>query len=191
MPDTPVIDSQSRPPAAPPAGFAVDTFPLMAWIAENPHLLRPPTGGNTVIQRDNHMITVVGGPNRRTDWHVNPFEEFFFQVRGAMTLRVQRDGAPHDIRIGEGEIYLLPRGVPHAPQRPAETVGLIIERIRQPGELDAHEWYCERCNAKLFRKEVFLEVLERDMPPVFDAYYADPANQHCDACGHDNPGRPG
>jgi hypothetical protein len=28
------------------------------------------------------------------------------------------------------------------------------------------------------------------MPPVFEAYYADPANQHCDDCGRDNPGRP-
>ncbi len=169
----------------------VETFPLHSWIAENPHLLRPPTGGNTVIQRDNHMITIVGGPNLRTDYHVNPFEEFYYQVQGDMVLRVQRDGAPHDIAIREGDIYLLPAGVPHAPQRPAETVGLIIERIRQPDELDVHNWYCTNCNHLLFAKEAFLEVLERDMPKVFEAYYADPANQKCDACGHDNPGRPG
>ena len=27
-------------------------------------------------------------------------------------------------------------------------------------------------------------MLERDMPPVFDAYYSDPENQHCKKCGH-------
>lgn len=165
-------------------------FGFHDWIAANRDRLRPPTSGFTVRQGDDYMITVVGGPNRRTDFHVNPFEEFYYQLEGAMTLRIQADGAPRDVEIAAGQIYLLPRRVPHAPQRPADTVGLIVERVRRPGELDVHEWYCEACNHRLFRKEAFIEVLERDMPPIFEAYYADPAHQRCSACGHDNPGRP-
>jgi 3-hydroxyanthranilate 3,4-dioxygenase len=166
------------------------SFALQDWIDANRNLLRPPTGGKTVLRGDDFMITIVGGPNARTDYHVNPFEEFYHQLEGTMTLRIQRDGRPHDISIATGAAYLLPARVPHAPQRPAGTVGLILEKIRKPGEIDAHEWYCERCNAKLFRKEAFIEVLERDMPPVFDAYYANPDHQRCKSCGHVNPGRP-
>jgi 3-hydroxyanthranilate 3,4-dioxygenase len=69
-------------------------------------------------------------------------------------------------------------------------VGLVIERVRQKGMIDAHEWYCERCNCLLFRKEVGIDVLERDMPPVFEAYYSEPLNQLCRGCGYRNPGRP-
>lgn len=175
----------------PPIETPALSFDLHGWIATNRHLLRPPTGGRTVLDGGDFMVTVVGGPNRRTDFHVNPFEEFYYQLQGAMTLRLQRNGKPHDVAIAAGQIYLLPARVPHAPRRPAETVGLILERVRKPGEIDAHEWYCERCNALLFRKEAFIEVLERDMPPIFEAYYSDPAHQRCGACGHDNPGRPG
>lgn len=167
-----------------------ESFGLARWIADNRPRLRPPTAAFTVFNGGDFMATVVGGPNARTDYHVNPFEEFYFQLEGAMVLRIQRDGRPHDVHIAAGETYLLPARVPHAPQRPAATVGLIIERVRKPGEIDTHQWHCERCNAVLFSKDAFLEVLERDMPPIFDAYYADPAHQHCKACGHDNPGRP-
>lgn len=166
------------------------SFPLHDWIGANRGLLKPPTGGKTILAGDDFMITIVGGPNARTDYHVNPYEEFYHQLEGTMTLRIQREGKPHDVVIAAGSTYLLPPRVPHAPQRPAGTVGLILEKIRKPHELDAFEWFCDRCNGPLFRKEAFIEVLERDMPPVFDAYYASAGHQRCKACGHVNPGRP-
>ena len=46
-----------------------------------------------------------------------------------------QDGERVDIRIGEGEILLLPPKVPHSPQRFENTVGLVIERKRLPEEL--------------------------------------------------------
>ena len=102
----------------------------------------------------------------------------------------KHQGKPHDIKLAEGCIYLLPANVPHAPMRGPDTVGLIIERIRKGDLLDTHRWYCEKCNNVLFEKTVKIEVLERDMPPVFEAYYGDPENQHCKKCGNINPGRP-
>jgi 3-hydroxyanthranilate 3,4-dioxygenase len=166
-------------------------FNLMKWIEENRARLKPPTAAYTVLRDRDYMITIVGGPNARTDYHVNPREEFYFQLQGAMTLRIQHEGKPHDIPISEGQIYLLPRSVPHAPQRTAGSVGLIVEAIRQPHEIDTHIWFCEKCNHRLFSKSMYLEILERDMPIVFDSYYSQPELRICKNCGHENPGRPG
>jgi 3-hydroxyanthranilate 3,4-dioxygenase len=179
-----------RTPSTQPPERQIASFNLFAWIEANRERLKPPTAAYTVLRDRDYMITIVGGPNARTDYHVNPREEFYFQLEGTLTLRIQHDGKPHDVMVPAGSIYLLPRGVPHAPQRPAASVGLILEAIRQPHELDVHEWYCQQCNHKLFAKEAYLEVLERDMPPVFDAYYRNAENQICKACGYINPGRP-
>jgi len=69
------------------------------------------------------MVTVVGGPNARTDYHVNQGEEFFYQVEGDMVLRTLQAGKHVDVPIREGEIFLLPPDTPHSPQRPANTWG--------------------------------------------------------------------
>ena len=69
----------------------------MKWIAENPDKLKPPLGAKTIFQDQDFMVTVVGGPNTRTDYHVNPTEEFFFQLKGTVTIRIQHEGKPHDI----------------------------------------------------------------------------------------------
>lgn len=165
-------------------------FNLMKWIADNPDKLKPPLGAKTIFREDDFMVTVVGGPNARTDYHINPTEEFFFQLKGTVNIRIQHEGRPHDIALPEGSIYLLASNVPHSPMRGENTVGLIVERIRKAGMKDTHRWYCESCNAVLFEKTVQIEILERDMPPIFDAYYGDPDHQKCKACGHVNPGRP-
>lgn len=164
---------------------------LSTWIDDHADLLKPPVGNAQIWQDGEFIVTVVGGPNIRTDYHDDPGDEFFHQLRGDMTLRVIEDGRPKDVRIREGEVLMLPAHVRHSPQRPAETVGLVIERVRQPGELDAFEWYCERCDARVHRREVQVADLVRDLPPVFDEYYGDPALRECPSCGHRNPGRPG
>jgi 3-hydroxyanthranilate 3,4-dioxygenase len=52
------------------------------WIDEHEHLLEPPVGNQQVWKDSDLIVTVVGGPNFRTDFHDDPHEEYFFQIRG-------------------------------------------------------------------------------------------------------------
>lgn len=129
------------------------------------------------------IAMVVGGPNMRTDFHINQSEEFFYQVEGDMTLRV-RDGEKfEDVKIREGEIFLLPPKVPHSPQRPAHTVGLVIERRRRPEEKDALAWYCSKCGNTLYSETFFLTNIETQFKEVFDRYFKKDSNVTCARCG--------
>ena len=64
-------------------------FNFKKWIEDNRHLLKPPVG-NKVIWKDREFIVmVVGGPNSRTDFHVNQSEEFFYQLEGDIQVKLQ------------------------------------------------------------------------------------------------------
>ena len=94
-------------------------FNFSRWIDEHAHLLKPPVGNQLVFREAEDLIVqVVGGPNARTDYHDDPYEEFFYQLRGDIVLKVIEDGRPRDIPMREGEILLLPGHVRHSPQRP-------------------------------------------------------------------------
>ena len=166
-------------------------FNLQQWIDDHADRLKPPVGNAQIWEDTDFMVTVVAGPNTRTDYHDDPLEEFFYQLKGDMVLRIIDEGKPRDVPIREGDVLLLPPHVRHSPQRPAGTIGLVIERKRPAGQPDAFEWYCEDCDALVHRREVQLVSLVDDLPPVFEEYYADAAVRVCPSCGHQNPGKPG
>jgi 3-hydroxyanthranilate 3,4-dioxygenase len=158
-------------------------FNLQQWIDEHRHLLKPPVGNQEVWHDRQFMVTVVGGPNARTDFHVNQGEEFFYQLEGEMNLRMWQDGGPVDFPIKAGEIFLLPPNVPHSPQRPAGSVGLVIEHQRRPEQLDAFVWFCEQCREKLYEERLHVTNLVTQLPPVFARFYGNDSNCVCRRCG--------
>ena len=105
-------------------------FNLNAWIDEHRHLLKPPVGNKQIyFENDDYIVMVVGGPNGRKDYHYEDGEELFYQLEGDITLKIiHEDGTPEDIEIKEGDMFLLPPRIPHSPQRPANTVGIVVER---------------------------------------------------------------
>lgn len=153
------------------------------WIDEHRSQLKPPVGNQCVWEDREFIIMVVGGPNSRKDFHVNEGEEFFYQLEGDITLKVFAEGKVQDIPIREGDIYLLPSNMPHSPRRPANTVGLVVERKRHPNERDGFMWFCENCRHKLHEEFVVMKDIVKDLPPIFDRFYNNPQLTKCKHCG--------
>lgn len=151
------------------------------WIDEHRDKLKPPVGNQQIWEDRDFMVTVVGGPNSRTDFHIDESEEFFYQLEGDITLRVIENGKPRDIPIREGEIFLLPPRVPHSPIRPAKTIGLVIERKRLSHEKDGLMWLCPKCGEKIYEEYFHLTNLVTQLKPVFDRFYS--GKNKCGKCG--------
>ena len=160
------------------------------WIEEHRHLLKPPVGNAQVWEDRDFIVTVVGGPNQRTDFHDDPYEEFFYQIKGNAFLNVMENGKPGRIDLEEDAIFLMPPHLRHSPQRPdAGSLCLVIERTRPEGVKDGFEWYCLECHRLLHRVEVQLKSIVRDLPPLFERFYADRALRTCQVCGAFHPGK--
>jgi 3-hydroxyanthranilate 3,4-dioxygenase len=161
-------------------------FNLKAWIDENRDLLKPPVGNkNLYTEAGDYIVMIVGGPNARKDYHYNETEELFYQVEGDIEVGIQEDGKAVTIPIREGEMFLLPAGVPHQPRRGANTVGLVIEVKRADREMkDGLLWFCEKCNHKLHDTYFVLENIEKDFIPRFREFYGSEEMRTCKSCGH-------
>lgn len=165
-------------------------FNFQEWIRKHKHLLKPPVGNQQIWTDADLMVTVVGGPNSRTDYHDDPVEEFFYQLKGDMLLKIVDNGDHYDLPLREGDIFLMPAHVRHSPQRPiAGSIGLVVEPKRPPGALDAFEWYCFNCNALVHRVEVELRSIVKDLPPLFEAFHGSQAARTCKSCGAVHPGK--
>jgi len=160
-------------------------FNFKTWIDENRHLLKPPVGNKVVWKDTEFIVMTVGGPNTRTDFHVNQSEEFFYQLEGQMVLKIMENGKIYDLPMKTGDIFLLPPNTPHSPQREAGSIGLVIERRRRESEVDGLQWYCAKCNSKLYEEFFKLTNIETQFPEVFERYYN---SQHvnCKSCHHVN-----
>ena len=78
------------------------------WLEEHRHLLKPPVGNQQIWEDRDFIVTVVGGPNHRTDFHDDPYEEFFWQFKGNAYLNTMQDGKPGRIDLPEGSMFVLP-----------------------------------------------------------------------------------
>ncbi len=161
-------------------------FNLQKWIDDNRDLLKPPVSNKNLYQEaGDFIVMVVAGPNARKDYHFNEGEELFYQLEGEVNVRIQHDGKAKDIIVKEGEMFLLPANTPHSPARGANTVGLVIERVRKGTNLqDGLMWYCENCNQHLHTFRFPLENIEKDFLPRFKEFYSSEDLRTCKACGH-------
>jgi 3-hydroxyanthranilate 3,4-dioxygenase len=166
-------------------------FNFHDWIERNKASLKPPVSNKQLFDHKTGMtVMIVGGPNRRVDFHDDPVEEFFYQLTGDMVLKVAEQGKIYDVKIRQGDVFILPPHVRHSPQRPVEgSVGLVVEGTRTGGMRDGFEWFCFTCGARVHRVEVKVDDIVKDLPPLFAAFYADEKARTCKACGTVHPGK--
>ena len=164
---------------------------LAKWIKANAPSLMPPVSNKQLFTGASDVIVFVsGGPNTRNDFHVNPTEELFYQLKGDVAVRVRPiDGSePHDIVVKEGDMFLLPRWLPHRPQRPAGTVGLIMEFPRGFDALghpqkDALRWYCPACDAPVYEAQWILNKIDEDLKIIMENFWSGPVDRRtCKKC---------
>ena len=160
-------------------------FSLNAWIDE--HIPRPlgPIGNIEVFERSEDIIFhLIRGPNARNDFHICPSDEIFYQLKGHLFLHyLDGDGRRQELRINEGEVFRLPRFVPHSPQRPVNSLGLVIERRRKQEELDSVAWFCENCGHTLYKADYWRDENVRNNKHIIRDFNADKAMRTCKQCG--------
>ncbi len=156
----------------------LQAFNFHSWIKEHQHLLKPPVGNQQIFEDGDMTVQVVGGPNERTDYHDDPVEEFFYQLKGNMVLKVVDNGQFYDVPIREGEVFLLPPHVRHSPQRPQEgSVGLVVEPAR-PRRARRLRMVLLRLPGAGAPRGAEGPALVKDLPPLYEAFYADAEGAH-------------
>ncbi len=167
-----------RSPYTPPFNF-------QRWVDEHEHLLRPPVGNQQVWKNTDFIVTVVGGPNERTDFHDDPYEEFFWQWKGEASLLMLDRGQYVDVHLREGDIFLLPPHMRHSPQRPqGDSRCLVIERTRPADVIDGFEWYCAQCANLVHRIDTHVASLVDDLPVAYARFYGSSEDERrCGQCG--------
>jgi mannose-6-phosphate isomerase-like protein (cupin superfamily) len=87
----------------------------------------------TVTQFNGHDIMVVKAQGEFV-WHKHEdTDDFFLVLKGQLTIEL-RDG---EVRLGPGELFVVPKGVEHRPVAHEEVHLLLIEPAGTPNTGDA------------------------------------------------------
>src|SRR5262244_2946869 len=81
-----VVQPEGTPMTAHPR---FQPFNFREWIERNKSALKPPVSNKQLFDHKTGMtVMIVGGPNKRVDFHDDPVEEFFYQLQGDMVLKI-------------------------------------------------------------------------------------------------------
>ncbi len=63
-------------------------------------------------------------------WHAHADEdELFFVVKGAVVIHLREGGQERQVRLAEGDLFVVPKGVEHMPAAVSEAHVLMIEPV--------------------------------------------------------------
>jgi 3-hydroxyanthranilate 3,4-dioxygenase len=153
------------------------------WVREHRHELKPPVGNQYLYDGEDFFVMVIGGPNARNDYHLTDSEEYFYQLEGDVVVTVVEDGVPRHIPLRAGETLFIPGGVPHSPQRPPGTIGIVVERRRPPGETEHLQFYCPKCDVLVYDKEFDCRDIVEHFRDAMEEFWADAELSTCKSCG--------
>lgn len=169
-----------------PTATTTRTLPpidLMKWVEKYKHEMKPPVSNKYLYDGEDFFVMLINGPNSRNDFHVTNSEEFFFQLKGDIIVRIIEDGEMKDVRVREGETFFVPGNVPHSPTRGPNTLGMVIERRRPPGELEHLQFYCENCSQLVHDMEFDCKDIVKHFAQAMEDFWADEELSTCKHCG--------
>lgn len=156
---------------------------LKEWVEKNRDQLKPPVGNKYLYDGKDFFVMVISGPNARNDFHVTKSEEYFYQVQGDITVRIREEGEIKDFKVREGETMFIPANVPHSPQRPPGTIGVVVERVRPEGEMEHLVFYCEKCGELVHDIEFDCKDIVKHFRETMESFWKDDARRTCKNCG--------
>lgn len=156
---------------------------LSDWIDAHRNEFKPPVSNQYLYDGRDFFVMVIKGPNARNDFHQVDSEEYFYQLKGDIKVRIHEGDKIVDYPVREGETFFIPPNVPHAPVRPPDTLGVVVERRRPAGEHEHVIFYCEKCGA-------VVEDIDFDCADIVQAFsqamldfWNDDARRTCKRCG--------
>ena len=88
-----------------PAHPTLSAFNFHRWIKENKSKMKPPVSNKLLHEDAGMIIQAVSGGNTRVDFHDDPVEEWFHQIKGDIILKIADREKIYDVRINEGDIF--------------------------------------------------------------------------------------
>jgi len=155
---------------------------IRKWVEDHIDDFSPPVGNKYLYLGQDFFVMVIGGPNARNDFHKTASEEYFFQLKGTICVQTIEDGRIVNHVIREGETFFIPPNVPHAPQRPPDTIGIVVERNRPPGETEHQQFYCPSCHRLAWDEEFDCADIVEHFKESMESFWADPVRSTCTNC---------
>ena len=128
-----ITEPATSSPAKKRASMVQPAINLMNWIEENRDKFKPPVSNRYLYDGRDFFVMVIKGPNARNDFHLVDSEEYFYQLKGDIKVRIREGDRIVDYLVREGETFFIPPKVPHAPVRPPNTMGLWWSGGARPG----------------------------------------------------------
>tara|TARA_B100001059_G_C17834045_1_gene586688 strand:+ start:1587 stop:2183 length:597 start_codon:yes stop_codon:yes gene_type:complete len=169
--------------ASPTTASVQKPLNIAKWVEDHIDDFKPPVGNKYLYEGEDFFVMVIGGPNARNDFHKTASEEYFYQFKGDICVQTIEDGRIVNHLIREGETFFIPANVPHAPQRPPETIGIVVERNRPAGETEHQQFYCPTCNELAWDEQFDCEDIVEHFRDSMESFWADPVRSTCNHCG--------
>ncbi len=153
------------------------------WIEEHRDKFKPPVSNQYLYDGRDFFVMVIKGPNARNDFHLVDSEEYFYQLKGDIKVRIREGDKIVDHLVREGETFFIPPNVPHAPVRPPDTLGVVVERRRPPGEHEHVIFYCQKCGAIVEDIDFDCGDIVQHFSKAMVDFWNDDVRRTCKKCG--------
>lgn len=163
---------------------------LAEWVNENRKQFKQPVGNKEIWHDESSqfIFMISHGPNSRNDFHINDSDEIFHQMKGPVCIDwIDDNDEVMRTDVKEGDVFTMPALVPHSPNRPADSWGIVVQKRRQTGEADGIRWYCQNCREVVHEDWFALTDIGSQVKNAIDAFNSSEERRTCKNCGEVHP----